>query len=345
MDTPPASAAASADPAAILVRTPNWLGDLVLSTGFLRAVLSRFPRARVDVVVRQGFEALPLPCRGEVLPYDKSRQGAGAFGRSLRAGGYTHTFVLPPSFSSAWMAFRSGIPQRIGYRGQGRGWLLRPAREHRFPPRSVHLLAEYLDLLAPWLAARPDQFPPRLEVNPDWVAARLPPAAAGLPPHVVLAPGAEYGPAKQWPPEHYRALARALADSGWPSVVVGLPKDRALGDQILAGLPGGLNLCGQTTLVQLVAVLARATLLVSNDSGAMHLAAALGRPQVALFGSTNPAWTGPINPGAAVLYRQEPCSPCYGRTCKFGHTRCLVELRPEGVAEQAQSLLVAAPRA
>jgi heptosyltransferase-2 len=316
----------------------------VLSTGFIQALLRRFPRARVDLIVRRGFETLPLPRRGDVLAYDESLHPPGGFGRSLRGRGYTHTFVLPPSFSAAWLAFRSGIPQRIGYRGQGRSWLLRPAVARRFPPRSVHLLAEYLDLLAPWLSARPEQFPPRLEAGAEWVAAHLPPAAAALPPHVVLAPGAEYGPAKQWPPEHFRALARALAASGWPSVVAGLAKDRALGDRILAGLPGALNLCGETNLVQLVAVLARATLLVSNDSGAMHLAAALGRPQVALFGSTNPTWTGPLNPRAAVLYRQEPCSPCYGRTCKFGHTRCLVELRPEGVAEQAQALLVAAPK-
>jgi heptosyltransferase-2 len=335
----------AAEPGAIVVRTPNWLGDLVVSTGFLSALLERFPRARVDLIVRRGFERLPLPHRGEVLPFDKAAQGAGAFGRALRQRGYSHMFVLPPSFSSAWMAFCAGVPHRIGQRGLGRTWLLRPALRPRHRPRSVHLLAEYLELLAPWMEARPEQYPPRLAATPEWIAAHLPPAAAALPPPVVLAPGAEYGPAKQWPAAHYRALALALAQAGWPCVVAGLPQDRPLGGEILAGLAGGVNLCGQTTLPQLVALLARAALVVSNDSGAMHVAAALGRPQIALFGSTNPGWTGPLNPGARVLYRAEPCSPCYARTCRFGHTRCLAELRPEGVTQQALALLGAAPAA
>lgn len=331
------------EPSAIVVRTPNWLGDLVVSTGFLAAVLERFSGTRVDLIVRRGFELLPLPHRGEVLTFDKAAQGAGAFGRGLRGRGYSHMFVLPPSFSSVWMAFRAGIPCRVGHQGQGRGLLLRPALRHRHPPRSAHLLAEYLELLAPWMEARPEQYPPRLAATPEWITAHLPPAAAALPTHVVLAPGAEYGPAKQWPAAHYHALARTLTQAGWPCVTAGLPQDRALGERILMGLAGGMNLCGQTTLPQMVALLARAALVISNDSGAMHVAAALGRPQIALFGSTNPRWTGPLNPGARVMYRAEPCSPCYARTCRFGHTRCLTELRPEDVTRLALEILGAAP--
>src|SRR5690349_5071719 len=170
----------SAEPSAILVRTPNWLGDLVLSTGFVRALLERFPQTRLDLIVRKGFEALPLPHRGEVLPYDKATQGAGSFGHSLSSRGYSHMFVLPPSLSSAWMAFRSGIPHRIGHGGQGRSLLLSPAQRHRYKPRSVHLLAEYLELLAPWQDVHPEQSPPQLLATPEWVAANLPKAAATL---------------------------------------------------------------------------------------------------------------------------------------------------------------------
>jgi heptosyltransferase-2 len=332
-----------AEPTAILVRMPNWLGDLVMATGFLDALLARFPAARVDVIVPRRFETLPLPRRGELLLLDRAAWSSGAFGRSLRGRGYSHLFVLPPSFSAAWMAFCARVPARIGYRGNFRSWLLRPALAYRAPPRSVHLLQEYLDLLAPWQVLSARQFPPRLAVNPEWVAEHLPPAAASPARRVVFAPGAEYGPARQWPAEHYRALAQALARAGWTCTVIGLLKHRPLGDEILAGVAGGLNLCGET-LTQMVAVLARAALVVSNDSGVMHVAAALGRPQIALLGSTQPLWTGPLNPAARVLTRQEPCSPCYARECRFGHTRCLVELRPRQVAAEALEVLGNAPR-
>jgi lipopolysaccharide heptosyltransferase II len=341
----PASSSAGArsggagEPEAILIRTPNWLGDLLVSTAFVRAVLQRFPAARVDLIVRAGFEVLPLPHRGRVLPFDRRAIGAGAFGRGLRSQGHTHLFVLPPSFSSAWMAWRTGIPHRIGYRGQGRAWLLRPALAHRHAPRSVHLAQEYLDLLRPWLEATPEQFSAGLEPAPGWVEAHRPAAAPPAGSYAVLAPGAEYGPAKMWPAEHYRALAATLDAAGWAVVVAGLAKDRAQGDAILAGSRAGANLCGATDLPGLTALLAGARLLVSNDSGAMHLGAALGLPQLALFGSTNPTWTAPLNPRAEVLYRAEPCSPCYARECPLGHLRCLRELRPEPVAERALALL------
>jgi heptosyltransferase-2 len=335
---------AAAEPAAILVRTPNWLGDLMVSTSFLRALLARFPAARVDVIVRRGFDALPVPHRGRIIPYDKSQAGPGRFGRALRGAGYSHAFVLPPSFSSAWMAWNARIPWRVGYGGKGRGWLLRPSITHAAPERSIHIAREYLALLDPWVRATPEQYPPGLDADAAWIAAHRPNAMsdAGLAqdaPYVVLAPGAEYGPAKQWPTAHYRAAAQALAASGRRVLVAGLPKEQALGDAILAGLPGALNLAGCTTLPELVAVLAGARLLISNDSGAMHVGAALGVPQIALFGSTNPHWTAPLNARARVIYRAEPCSPCYARGCPLGHLRCLQEIRPEQVLAEAEALL------
>ncbi|HKI99185.1 MAG TPA: lipopolysaccharide heptosyltransferase II [bacterium] len=332
------------EPRAILIRTPNWLGDLLVSTAFIRAVLQRFPAARVDLIVRQGFEALPLPQRGSVYPFDRHTSSPGAFGRGLRGLGHTHMFVLPPSFSSAWMAWRTGIRHRIGYRGEGRRWLLRPARAHNHGPRSVHLAREYLELLSPWVEAMPEAPSAGLEPPAGWVEAHRPEDAPSGE-YVVLAPGAEYGPAKMWPPAHYEALAAALDAAGWPVVVAGLGKDRLLGESILAGTRRGVNLCGETDLPGLAALLAGARLLVSNDSGAMHLGAAWGVPQLALFGSTNPTWTGPLNPRAEVLYRAEPCSPCYARQCPLGHLRCLQELQPALVTERALALLGESPAA
>lgn len=332
------------EPSSIAIRTPNWLGDLLICTAFIGAVLQRFPQARVDLIVRAGFEALPLPHRGEILPFDRARIRAGAFGRSLRGRGYSHFFVLPPSFSAAWMAWRSGTPHRPGTRGQFRGWLLSPALNPSATPRSVHLLREYMELLRPWGIPAEPLPAASLPLAPGWVERHRPREAEG-PPYVVIAPGAEYGPAKQWPLRHYAAVAAKLHDLGWRVVVAGLEKDRDLGDKILAGVksPRGVtssgNLCGKTDLVSLTALLAGARLVISNDSGAMHLAASLGRPQVALFGSTNPVWTAPLNPRARVITRNEPCSPCYKRTCPLGHLNCLEKLPPGEVVKQALALL------
>lgn len=335
----PAAQAPGGEPTSILVRTPNWLGDLLLSTAFLRALLARFPQAGVDLIVRRGFEVLPLPKRGRILAYDKRSQPPGRFGKSLRDGGYSHFFVLPPSLSSAWMAFRSGVPLRIGYRGGGRGWLLKPALPYGHAHRSVHLVREYLELLAPWGLDGSAEFLPQLEMTEAWSAEHLPSKLAGAQGYVVLAPGAEFGPAKQWPMARYGELAAALAARGRQVVVAGLAGDREAAEAILANSPRGINLCGETGLRELTALVHRAALLVSNDSGAMHLAAALGRPQIALFGSSNPAWTAPLNPRAEVVYRGLICSPCYQRVCPLGHTDCLGNIPAAEVAELAERLL------
>ena len=329
------------EPEAILVRTPNWLGDLLMSTAFLRALLARFPSTPVDLIVRAGFEVLPLPHRGRIFPYDKKVQGPGAFGRSLAGRGHSHFFVLPPSFSSAWMAFRSGVPRRIGYGGGGRGLLLRPALSYGHLHRSVHLVSEYLGLLQPWGLSQGDAATPGMELEEGWIAEHLPSVLAQERGYAVLAPGAEFGPAKQWPLAHYGELAAGLAAAGRCVVVAGLAKDRPAGAEILNHAAGGINLCGETDLPALVALLARAALLVSNDSGAMHIAAALQMPQVALFGSSNPDWTAPRNGRAAVMYRGLDCSPCYKRECPLGHTNCLREIEPGEVLARSLELLAA----
>lgn len=333
------------NPRAILIRTPNWLGDLMMSTGFVRAVMERFPQTEVDLIVRRGFEGLPLPRRGRVIPYDKKTAAPGRFGAGFRNGGYSHFFLLPPSFSSAWMAFASRAPYRVGltgpwWKGDGlRRFLLRPALRPLHPPRSVHLTGEYFDLLTPWGGGSPLDFPPGLHTPPDWLAAHLPGQAKNLKGIVVLAPGAEYGPAKQWPLAHYQAAAKALAKGGRTVVVAGLAREWDGGQTILRDAPGGVNLCGKTDLNGLVALLAASGLLISNDSGAMHVGAALGIPQVALFGSTNPVWTAPLNPKARVITHRLPCSPCYSRVCPLGTTACLTSILPEEPLQAAKDLL------
>ena len=326
------------EPSRIVIRMPNHLGDLIIATGFVQSVLARFPGTPVDLIVREGFQALPLPGRGEILPFPQVRWGATRLGWKLRGRNISHFFVLPPSFSSAWMARLSAAPYRLGYQGQGRGWLLRPGLGEADGGRKRHLLDEYLALLVPWAPVANAR--PHLPVSADWVAAHLPKELAALPSYIVLAPGAEYGPAKQWPVAHYRELARELSAAGWRVVITGVPRDYALGAELIRGIEkSALNLCGATALPGLLAVLANSALVVSNDSGAMHLAAALDRPQVAIFGSTNPVWTGPVNPLARVVYAQLFCSPCYQRTCPLGHLACLKDLTAKMVMEQIEDLI------
>jgi heptosyltransferase-2 len=310
-----------------------------MATGALVAILERWPAAAVDLVVRAGHEALPLPQRGRVIPFDHRTTSAGVFGASLRREGYDRFYVLPPSFSSAWMAYCSRVPERVGYRGHFRGPFLRPALEHREPGRSVHLAREFLDLVDPGLAL--ERYPPRLDVSSAWAAGRLARICRELPERfVALAPGAVYGPAKAWPAERYRDLAAGLRTrAGMPVVLLGTSDEQELAERVRAGVEGILNWCGTSDVPGLVAVLSRAELLVSNDSGAMHVMAAMRRPQVAIFGSTSPAWTGPLNPKAAVIARGLPCSPCFERTCRYGHYDCLRGVTVEQVIERSLALI------
>jgi len=327
------------NPGRIVVRAPNWLGDLMMATGVVRAILERWPAAAVDLVVRAGHEALPLPKRGRAIPFDHRTISAGTFGVTLRTTGYDRCYVLPPSYSAAWMAWRSGVPERIGYRGHFRGPLLHPALAHRAPARSVHLTREYLDLIDPALELA--CYPPRLDLPGAWVEEQVARICRELPERfVAIAPGAVYGPAKAWPAERYRELACGLRErAGVTVLLLGTSDEHALAEQVRNGEAGILNWCGTTDLPGLVAVLSRAALLVSNDSGAMHVMAALRRPQVAIFGSTSPVWTGPINEKASVVALSLPCAPCFARTCRYGHYDCLRNVTAEQVLGQALALL------
>ena len=326
-------------PPKILIRTPNWLGDLVMATGFFRAVLEIYPESQVDLIVKSGFENLPLPHRGKVIIFDSKHKSAGTFGKTLRFENYANFYILPPSFSSAWMAFQSRIPQRIGYAGEYRSLLLTVAKKHEETPRSQHLLKEYLNLLAPDLSVA--KYPPSLETTEEWIETHINSFQKSLPDSfIVFTPGAIYGPAKQWPLGHFRALASLLHNVfGDPIVILGTEADAGFGAEISQGFDWVQNYCGQTSLPELLAILAKAKLLIGNDSGSMHLMGALQRPQVAIFGSTSPAWTAPINPRSSVQYRNLFCSPCFSKTCRYGHYDCLTQIQPKMILDESQKLL------
>ena len=233
--------------------------------------------------------------------------------REVRRRGYDQAFVLPNTWKSALVPFLAGIPTRVGYTGESRYGLLNVRTPKSNSPMPQHYAR---------LAGGPDAglTPPRLEVFPEEIEeTKRRFALAGS--YVVLCPGAEYGPAKRWP--YFGELAEKL---GPRAVVLGSEKDAETG----VALPG-LNLIGKTTLDEAIRLIAGADAVVSNDSGLMHVAAALGRPQVALFGSSSPLHTPPASDKARVLWLHLECSPCFARECPLGHFRCMREIGVEEV--------------
>ena len=323
----------------ILVRMPNWLGDALLARPLLHALRRAHPRASLRAVgpapLADLLSADPVADAWEAWPAERAARGTLA--ARLREWRPDLALVLPPSCSSAWFAWRLGARARVGYGHDGRSPLLtrslrRPARGER------HLSEEYLDLgraagaVAPAGGAGETGAPagaPPLPVRGAAVeAARALLAKRGLAgaPVAVLGPGAIYGPAKRWDPERFAALARGLARGGLRVLICGAPPERALCESVASQAGEGvLSLAGETALPLQAGLLRVAALAVCNDSGLAHLAAAVGTPTVAIFGSTSSAWTAPLGERVRVVQRAPVCSPCFRRTCAIGY-RCLTAI-------------------
>jgi heptosyltransferase-2 len=259
-------------------------------------------------------EVIAAPFRHGGLQWRLRRQ----LGRDLRARGYDRAYVLPNTWKSALAPWFAGIPERVGYRGEMRyGLLNRIARKGNAPMREHYARLTEGDSFAP----------PRLRVDAGEIDAVLKKFQIERP-YVALCPGAEYGPAKRWP--FFPALSKELS---LPSIVLGSPGDAEAANGI-----AGKNLIGKTTLDEAICLIAGAQAVVTNDSGLMHVAAALARPQVALFGSSSPEHTPPQSAAARVLWLKVECSPCYQRVCPLGHFKCMNELTPARVLAEIKSL-------
>ena len=336
----------------ILVVGPSWVGDMVMAQSLYKLLAGREPGVAIDVLAPAWslplLERMPEVRRGIELPLTHGEIGLGArraLGRTLR-GRYGRAIVLPRSFKSALVPWFARIPQRTGYRGEWRYGLIndrRPFDERRLDQTVKRFLA---------LGVRPEEHelpvPPEPALATDaasqaGVAARL--GLSTVAPVVALMPGAEYGPAKQWPTEHFAALAARLAARGVPVWILGSAKEAALGERIVAAAhpaAGVQNLCGRTTLVDAVDLLALATVAVTNDSGLMHVAAAVGTEVVAIYGSSTPDFTPPLTARASIHYRRLSCSPCFARVCPLGHLDCLRGIDVASVAASVERAIVAA---
>jgi heptosyltransferase-2 len=334
-----------------LIVAPQWIGDAVMCEPLLRSLTARGQTLCVAALpwVAPVFAAMPQV--GEILelPFAHGRLDWAARRRiaaGLR-GRFDAAYVLPNSLKSALIPWLARIPRRIGYQGEGRYVLLN--RRLPNPPGRPPMVAFYGALAS---EPMPSEARPRLQLAGELQQRAAESAGVERSAYWVFAPGAEYGPAKCWPAAHYAALARALyARHRQPVLLLGSGKEAALCAQIAAQAEGACRvLAGTTTLIDAMALIAGARGAVSNDSGLMHVAAAFGVPQAAVFGSTSPEHTPPLNPRARVLWLKEElqldCAPCFDRVCRFGHTRCLTGVSAERVdAALGEALAVAAPAA
>jgi len=327
-----------------LIVAPNWVGDCVMAEPVVRALAGS--GRRLTLLAKRPLHPLLALFPGVAATLDASGDEAEVVAR-LAAGGFEEAVVLPNSFRSAWRAARAGIPRRYGYRAELRGPLLAPALPR--PSRRRPQIEDYRELLAAMAVPEPPDWIPRLAPPEPLLAAgraRLARAhlatGGGAGALVGLFPGAEWGPSKRWPMARFAELARELRRRrpDLRAVVLAGPKEVWLAVRVHEE-SGKLHpvIGPDLDLAGLAAVIAALDLLVTNDSGPMHLAAALGVPTVALFGPTDPRRTAPAGAGHSVLHRDLWCSPCFRRRCPLVHHRCLAGISAAEVAAAAEAAL------
>jgi len=338
----------------IMVRATNWVGDAIMALPALRAVRQRHPDAKISIVARPYVADIYRDQQvcDELIAYDPSGENRGWTGREkliaeLRSRKFDVALLLQNAFDAAWLAWRAQIPQRIGYARDARGLLLTKAIPVPKPGEiPLHEKFYYLELLlrAGWL----DRLP-----NEPHITLRVPDAArqramqtlleAGSRPHAVriaVGAGASYGSAKCWSPDRFaKALNALLAHADGDVILFGTPGELPVSTAIAAELQRPpIDLTGKTSIADLPALLSQCHLFLGNDSGAMHVAAAVGLPVVAVFGPTDPDGTAPVTPRLTIVQQKPYCSPCFLRRCPTDH-RCMTAVTPAMVETALHSAL------
>ena len=327
-----------------LIVAPSWIGDTIMAQPLFARLHAKHPRLQLDALAPR-WVAPVLQRMDEISEVVDSPFGHGQLSikprwrlaRELTARNYDAVYVLPNSLKSALVPFMAGIPQRIGFIGESRYGLINV--RHTLDKAALPLMVERFAQLAetPGTALPKPVFYPKIRSTAADQQKTLTELKLERPARIVaFCPGAEYGPAKRWPAAYFAALAKKLAERGCAIWLFGSPKDHAVAEEISQLAPGLCqNLCGTTSLGQAVDLLAMAELVVCNDSGLMHVAAALNRPLVTLYGSSSPGFTPPLSDQADILSLKLDCSPCFKRECPLGHLDCLNKLSPELVLAAA----------
>lgn len=322
-----------------------------MAQSLFKVLQQRQPKAGIDVLAPRWSAPLlrRMPEVDEVIdaPFHHGRADLRRryqLGQRLRASRYEWAIVLPNSWKSALVPFWARIPRRTGYVGEHRWGLVNDIRHldqhHRSMTVQRFVALAHADRQT--VPARTSIPAPELVVPRRNTEAALSAMHLSVPdaPLLVLCPGAEFGPAKQWPVEHFGQVARAYLDQDWSVWLLGSDSDADAAKKIHELCAARcVNIAGQTTLEQVIDLMSLATLVISNDSGLMHIAAGLGRPLVGIYGSSDPSMTPPLSSNSAVVSLGLPCSPCFKRKCPLGHLKCLRELTPERVEESARRVL------
>ncbi|BEO63768.1 ADP-heptose--LPS heptosyltransferase RfaF [Serratia sp. YC16] len=343
----------------ILVIGPSWVGDMMMSQSLYRTLKAEYPSAEIDVMApawcRPLLARMPEVNQALAMPLGHGALGLGErrrLGRALRANRYDRAYVLPNSFKSALVPFFADIPQRTGWRGEMRYGLLNDVRvldKTAFPLMVQRYVALAYDK---GRIQRADDLPqpllwPQLQVSDEEIAETT--SAFNLTdsrPIVGFCPGAEFGPAKRWPHYHYATLAQQLIESGYQVALFGSAKDHEAGEQIRAALQEDardfcLNLAGKTQLEQAVILIAACRAVVSNDSGLMHVAAALNKPLIALYGPSSPDFTPPLSDKARVIRLISGYHKVRKGDADQGYHQSLIDIQPQQVLDALTPLLVA----
>lgn len=339
----------------ILIVGPSWVGDMVMAQVLFIVLKQRHPDCRITVLApawsRPLLERMPEVDAAVDMPVGHGKLDLGGrrdLASQLASQKYSWAIVLPNSLKSALIPAFAGIPKRTGWRGEMRFWLLNDIR--LLHKKTYPLMIERFAALAyPPNHVLPKSLPrPKLRANADRIGDLKTRLGLDLErPVLALCPGAEFGPAKRWPEQYYAEVAGAMIARGWQVWLLGSERDQPVGQTIVEALPKTeqvqsqtesqpqiFNLAGRTELADAIDLLSVATLVVSNDSGLMHIAAALARPLVVVYGSTSPGFTPPLADQVEVLSIPVDCGPCFQRECPKQHLKCLNDLKP-GVAMAA----------
>ena len=334
----------------ILIIAPNWIGDAVMTQPLLAVLKQQYPESNIDVLAStwvapiyracsEVHEVIEAKFEHKQLQWGLRKQLA----KELATKKYQACFILPNSFKSALIPWLANIPLRVGYRGELRFSLINlfldnPNKMKR-PPMVEHYLALSQLLHKDQAVSTVSNLTPKLNVSAvanQSVQAKLLSATMDTANIYVLCPGAEYGPSKRWPTSHFAQLAQKLIanDPNTQIILLGSKGDHALAQEIHSQTQEDThihNWCGDTSLDEAIALIGISKAVISNDSGLMHIAAALKTPQVAIFGSSDPTHTPPLSDKAKVIWLNLPCSPCHKRDCPLGHLKCLNDILPEHV--------------
>jgi heptosyltransferase II len=340
----------------ILIRATNWVGDAIMALPALRTVRRRFPDAKIAILARPYVAEIYEweEIADKLISYESRGEHAGISGRErlareLRAENFDVALMLQNAFDAAWVAWRAGIPERIGYARDGRSLLL--TKRVRVPkPGEIpaHEQFYYLELLrrAGWA----DEI-----AGENWIGLNVPQEAkrraeeslllAGVRPgavRVAIGAGASYGSAKCWAPERFAEVANRFASQLDAEIILfGTSAEVSVSRAIASAMKRPpIDLTGTTAIADFPALLSQCQLFIGNDSGAMHVASAVGVPVVAVFGPTDPNGTAPVSPRCTIVQNKPYCSPCFLRRCPTDH-RCMTQVRTESVEEAARSWLLA----